>query len=78
MDVFWENEINPNAIAQRLNDLGVSSEKNKLRQKTTIERILNNTPYKETLYVRRCDATDVKLNKYKDAADEAKEKSDPR
>lgn len=72
-----DEEIGPNAIAQRLNDLGVPSKKNKLWQKTTVKRILNNTAYKGTLYIRRYDATDVKLNKYKDAADKAKRKERP-
>jgi site-specific DNA recombinase len=73
-----EEEISPNAIAQRLNDLGVPSKKNKLWQKTTVKRILNNTAYKGTLYIRRYDATDVKLNKYKDEVDKAKRKERPK
>jgi site-specific DNA recombinase len=72
-----DEEIGPNAIAQRLNDLGVPTKKNKLWQKTTVKRILNNTAYKGTLYIRRYDATDVKLNKYKEAADKAKRKERP-
>jgi site-specific DNA recombinase len=72
-----DEQIGPNAIAQRLNDLGVSTKKNKLWQKTTVKRILNNTAYKGTLYIRRYDATDVKLNKYKEATDKAKRKERP-
>jgi site-specific DNA recombinase len=72
-----DEEIGPNAIAQRLNDLGVPTKKNKLWQKTTVKRILNNTAYKGTLYIRRYDATDVKLNKYKEDADKAKRKERP-
>jgi site-specific DNA recombinase len=72
-----DEEIGPNAIAQRLNDLGVPSKKNKLWQKTTVKRILNNTAYKGTLYIRRFDSTDVKLNKYKEEADKAKRKERP-
>lgn len=71
-------EIGPNAIAQRLNDLGVPTKKDKLWQKTTVKRILVNTAYKGILYIRRYDATDVKLNKYKDAKDKAKRKERPR
>jgi site-specific DNA recombinase len=72
-----DEQIGPNAIAQRLNDLGVPTKKNKLWQKTTVKRILNNTAYKGTLYIRRYDAADVKLNKYKEAADKAKRKERP-
>ena len=71
-------EIGPNAIAQRLNELGIPTKKDKLWQKTTVKRILNNTAYKGTLYIRRYDTTDVKLNKYKEAADKAKRKERPR
>ncbi len=67
-------EIGPNAIAQKLNELGIPTKKDKLWQKTTVKRILNNTAYKGTLYIRRYDTTDVKLNKYKEAADKAKRK----
>jgi site-specific DNA recombinase len=72
-----DEQIGPNAIAQRLNDLGVPTKKNKLWQKTTVKRILNNTACKGTLYIRRYDATDVKLNKYKEAAEKAKRKERP-
>jgi site-specific DNA recombinase len=71
-------EIGPNAIAQRLNDLGVPTKKNKLWQKTTVKRILNNTAYKGTLYIQRYDTADVKLNKYKDESEKAKRKERPR
>ncbi|MGB7604873.1 MAG: recombinase family protein [Lutisporaceae bacterium] len=72
-----EAEIGSNAIAQRLNDLGVPTKKNKLWQKTTVKRILSNTAYKGTLYIRRYDTADVKLNKYKEDADKAKRKERP-
>lgn len=72
-----EAEIGSNAIAQRLNDLGVPTKKNKLWQKTTVKRILSNTAYKGTLYIRRYDATDVKFNKYKEEAEKVKRKERP-
>jgi len=71
-------EIGFNAIAQRLNDLGIPTKKNKLWQKTTVKRILSNTAYKGTLYIQRYDATDVKLNKYKDDSEKVKRKERPR
>lgn len=73
-----DEEIGFNAIAQRLNDLGVPTKKNKLWQKTTVKRILSNTAYKGTLYIQRYDTADVKLNKYKDEAEKVKRKERPR
>lgn len=73
-----EEEIGANAVAVRLNDMGIPSKKNKLWQKTVVKRILNNTAYKGTLYIRRYDTTDVKLNKYKEAKDKVKRKERPR
>lgn len=73
-----DEEIGPNAIAQRLNDLSVPTKKNKLWQKTTVKRMLSNTAYKGTLYIQRYDTADVKLNKYKEESEKAKRKERPR
>lgn len=70
-------DIGPRAVALKLNDLGVPSKKNKLWQKTTVKRILCNTAYKGTLYIRKFDTTDVKLNKFKEPEDKVKRKLRP-
>ncbi len=70
--------IGPHSIAARLNDMGIPSPKNKLWQKTTVKRILNNTAYRGTLFIRRYDSKDVKLNKYKPPEERVSVKERPR
>jgi site-specific DNA recombinase len=59
-----EDRIGPHSIAQKLNNLGVPSKKDKLWQKTTVKRILSNTAYKGTVFIGRFDTRGEKLNKY--------------
>ncbi len=77
-ELVVNEQIGPLSIANRLNDMGIPSKKNKLWQKAVVKRILNNTAYKGMLYIRRYDTTDVKLNKYKEEKDKVKRKEKPR
>lgn len=73
-----EEEIGPYAIVKRLNERNIPSPRGKLWYKTTVKRILNNTAYQGTLYIRRYDARETKFNKYKKNEERVKRKEKPR
>lgn len=62
---FVEENASPYEIASRLNAMGIPSPRGKRWSKQTVKRILANSAYAGNLYIRRCDARDVKFNKYR-------------
>lgn len=75
---FTSEDLGPSSIALRLNSMGVPSPRGKTWSRQTVRRILANTAYAGTLYIRRYDARDVKLNKYRPAAQKVKRKENPK
>lgn len=75
---FTSEDIGPGGIALRLNSMGVPSPRGKTWSRQTVRRILANTAYAGTLYIRRYDARDVKLNKYRPAPQKVKRKENPK
>lgn len=60
-----EDKIGPSEIAKKLNDLGIPSMRGKQWSRVSINRMLNNFSYTGTLFIRRYDTRDYKLNKFK-------------
>lgn len=64
-------------IADKLNALNIPSMRNKSWSRVSINRILKNFSYTGTLYIRRFDTREYKLNKYKAKKDKIKIKQRP-
>jgi site-specific DNA recombinase len=60
-----EENLGPSKIADRLNEYNIPSMRDKLWSRVSTNRILKNYSYTGTLYIRRYDARDYKLNKFK-------------
>jgi site-specific DNA recombinase len=60
-----EDKIGPAEIAKKLNQMQIISMRGKQWSRVSVNRILNNFSYTGTLYIRRYDTKDYKLNKYK-------------
>lgn len=60
-----EHKIGPAEIAKRLNLMQIPSMRGREWSRVSVNRILNNFSYTGTLYIRRFDTRDYKLNKYK-------------
>lgn len=60
-----EEKIGPAAIAEKLNKMNVPSMRGKKWSRVTVNRMLNNFSYTGTLYIRRYDTREYRLNKYK-------------
>jgi len=75
---FVSKDVSPYEIAQRLNTMGIPSPKGKQWSKQTVKRILSNSAYAGTLYIRRYDTKDVKFNKYKPREERVSRKERPR
>lgn len=60
-----EEQIGPSEIAKKLNQMNIPSMRGKLWSRVAVNRILKNFSYTGTLYIRKYDTKDYKLNKYK-------------
>lgn len=73
-----EDKIGPAEIAKKLNDMGIPSMQRKQWSRVTVNRMLNNYSYTGTLYIRRYDTRDYKLNKYKKKDEKVRIREKPR
>ncbi|OGO76837.1 MAG: hypothetical protein A2Y23_02100 [Clostridiales bacterium GWB2_37_7] len=64
-----QENLGPSKIADRLNELSIPSMRGKLWSRVSINRILKNFSYTGTIYIRRYDTRDYKLNKFKKKQD---------
>ncbi len=75
---FLEDKIGPAEIAKKLNNMGIPSMRRKQWSRVSVNRMLNNFSYTGTLYIRRYDTRDYKLNKYKKKCEKVSIKERPR
>lgn len=73
-----EDKIGPAEIAKKLNDMGIPSMRKKQWNRVSINRMLNNFSYTGTLYIRKYDTRDYKLNKYKKKDEKVSIREKPR
>lgn len=73
-----EDKIGPAEITKKLNDMGIPSMRKKLWNRVSINRMLNNFSYTGTLYIRKYDTRDYKLNKYKKKDEKVSIREKPR
>lgn len=73
-----EDLIGPTEIAKKLNQMQILSMRGKLWSRVSINRILKNFSYTGTLYIRRYDTKEYRLNKYKKKGDKVKAVEKPR
>lgn len=73
-----ENRIGPAEIAKKLNNMGIPSMRKKQWSRVSVNRMLNNFSYTGTLYIRRYDTRDYKLNKYKKKGEKVSIREKPR
>lgn len=64
-----QENLGPTKIADKLNELHIPTMRNKQWSRVGINRILRNFSYTGTLYIRRYDTRDYKLNKFKKKKD---------
>lgn len=64
-----EENLGPTKIADRLNELQIPTMRNKQWSRVSVNRILRNFSYTGTIYIRRYDTRDYKLNKFKKKKD---------
>lgn len=67
-----EDKIGPSEIAEKLNSMQISSMRGKQWSRVSVNRILNNFSYTGTLYIRRFDTKEYKLNKFKKKGEKVK------
>lgn len=73
-----EECIGPAEIASKLNAMQILSMRGKQWSRVSVNRILHNFSYTGTLYIRRYDTRDYKLNKYKRKEEKIKIKEKPK
>jgi site-specific DNA recombinase len=72
------DKLGPAQITDKLNDLCIPSMRGKLWNRVTVSRILRNYSYTGTLYIRRYDTKDYKLNKFKKKGEKIKISEKPK
>lgn len=74
--VAWSGE-GPAQVASRLNSLGIPSPRGRLWSRTTVGRMLRNSTYTGTMYLRRFDTEGKGQNKYRQSKDRVRVRQRP-
>jgi site-specific DNA recombinase len=72
------DKLSPAEITDKLNELSIPSMRGKLWNRVTVNRILRNYSYTGTLYIRRYDTKDYRLNKFKKKGEKIKISEKPK
>ena len=67
-----EDMLTYNAVATRLNEMGIPSPRDAKWSKATVKRILQNPAYLGTIYLNRHNSEGAKNNRFKNEADKVK------